>query len=282
MKAAGPSVEFFGVRGSFPAVGPQFSRFGGNTSSLCIKIGERRLIFDGGLGTIPLGRAALEEKDHVIFLSHLHYDHLVGLPFFAPLFSRGHRVRVFAPATMVEALKAFWGPPYFPLRLQDLPAEVQILPTPEGEVDLADLLSLPSREGHPKLFTRFLDRHYHPMDGVMMHRVSFHGKDVVYATDIEVPSGGDIDAVSHFCMDADVLICDTQYEDKEYAGHYEGFGHNSMDMTIRLTQASTIKQLILFHHAPDRDDVALAHLQEVARARFPHTQAAYEGLVIQL
>jgi len=142
--------------------------------------------------------------------------------------------------------------------------------------------SLPSREGHPKLFTRFLDRHYHPMDGVMMHRVSFHGKDVVYATDIEVPSGGDIDAVSHFCMDADVLICDTQYEDKEYAGHYEGFGHNSMDMTIRLTQASTIKQLILFHHAPDRDDVALAHLQEVARARFPHTQAAYEGLVIQL
>lgn len=282
MDSMGPLVQFFGVRGSYPAVGSQFSRFGGNTAALCVKTAGRRIIFDGGLGLVDLGKTAMEDREHVIFMTHVHYDHLTGLPFFAPLFQKGNRVRVFVPAPMVEAMKVFWGPPYCPLRLTDYPARVEILPTPEGHIDLAGLLELPDRDGDPAMETLFLDKQYHPLDGVMVHRVSQHGKAVVYATDIELTTEEALSRVAGFCSDADLLICDTQYEDKEYQGHHQGWGHNSIELTARLAEMARVRDLVLFHHAPTRADSALEVLEENARRRFANARAAYEGLSIQL
>lgn len=282
MDKRGPLVQFFGVRGSYPAVGSQFSRFGGNTAALCVQVAGRRIIFDGGLGLIDLGKRAMQETDHVIFMSHVHYDHLTGLPFFGPLYRNGNRVRVFAPATMVEPLRLFWNPPFFPLRLTDYPAQVEILPSPEGQIDLAELLGLPGREGNPTLSTMFLDRNYHPANGIMVHKVTYNDRSVVYATDIELTTDDAISRVSAFCMGADLLICDTQYEDKEYLGHHQGWGHNSIDLTARLAEAARVKELVLFHHAPTREDSALETLEDRARQRFPGARAAYEGLAVQL
>ncbi len=282
MEKQGPLVQFFGVRGSYPAVGSQFSRFGGNTAALSVKVNGRRMVFDGGLGMIDLGKTAMEEPDHVIFISHVHYDHLTGLPFYAPLYRKGNRVRVFAPASMVEALKLFWGPPYFPLRRSDYPAQVEVLPTPEGEIDLTELMGLPGHEGAPSLQTIFLDKEYHPADGIMLHRVTCHGKSVVYATDIELNTDEAMRRVADFCMNADLLVCDTQYEDKEYLGHHRGWGHNSIEITARLAELARVRELVLFHHAPTRADSALELLEEKARRRFPHSRAAYEGLSLQL
>lgn len=279
---SGPLVEFFGVRGSYPAVGPQFARYGGHTSCLCITVAGRRLVFDGGLGMIPLGPQAFAEPEHVIFVSHLHYDHLTGLPFYAPLFGKSNRIRVFAPASMTKALATYWSPPYFPLDLEDYPASIEILATPEGEVDLVNLLELPSREGDPVLETLFLDGTVHPKNGVMVHRVSYRNRAVVYATDVELHAPGAMDAVTAFARGADLLICDTQYADKEYEGSHQGWGHNSIDLTVRLAELAGVKQLVLFHHDPKRDDDALDALQEQAQKRFPVTIAAYQGLTIQL
>lgn len=274
------AVEFFGVRGSYPAVGPQFKKYGGNTSSLCIYLAGKRLIFDGGLGLIPLGRQAAGEQEYFIFQTHLHYDHLTGLPFFGPLFVPGNKIQVYTPASMVDPLKFYWGPPFFPLRWNELPARVEIIPTPEGKVDLVELLGLPDRSGNPLMTTRFLDNKFHPQDGVMLHRVSYGGKDIVYATDVELPTDQLLGEAAGFAMGADILICDTHYEDDEYWDGYEGFGHNSTRMTVRLAEAARVKQLVLFHHAPGRDDTAVDHLEATARQRFPNTIAAYEGLVI--
>lgn len=282
MQNHGPFVQFFGVRGSYPAVGSQFSRFGGNTAALCVKVAGRRIIFDGGLGLIDLGKTAMADQDHVIFMSHVHYDHLTGLPFFAPLYRKENRVRVFAPTSMVEPLRRFWNPPYFPLRLTDYPARVEILPTPAGQVDLADLLGLPDRNGQPTLTSIFLGPQFHPADGIMIHKVTWNGKSVVYATDIELNTDEAMASVAAFCMDADLLICDTQYEDKEYQGQHRGWGHNSIDLTARLAETARIKELVLFHHAPTREDSALEMLEERARRRFPNARAAYEGLCVQL
>lgn len=280
--STGPAVEFFGVRGSYPAVGPQYSRFGGNTSSISITVAGRRLVFDGGSGMIPLGQRAWGERNLNIFMTHLHYDHLIGLPFFAPFFGKGDRVRIYTPATMMGALKAYWRPPYFPLAMEDYPASIEVLPTPEGNVDLSALLGLPDRTGRPRMKTMFLGDHYHPRDGVMLHRISYNGKDVVYATDIEIHSDRALDTVAEFSAGVELLICDTQYDDAEYEIHHQGWGHNSIEMATRLAQRAGAKELILFHHAPDRTDQAMEALEEQARERFPNTRAAYEGLLVQL
>jgi phosphoribosyl 1,2-cyclic phosphodiesterase len=245
-------------------------------------VAGRRLVFDGGLGMIPLGPQAFSEPEHLIFMSHLHYDHLTGLPFYAPLFGKSNRIRVFTPATMTSALARYWSPPYFPLSLQDYPATIEILATPEGEIDLVDLMKLPSREGQPVLKTLFLDDTVHPKDGVMVYRVFYQGRSIVYATDTELNAPGAMDAVSQFARGADLLICDTQYADKEYEGSHQGWGHNSIDLTVRLAELASVKQLVLFHHDPKRDDDGLDELQATARQRFPSTIAAYQGLKIQL
>ncbi|HMK72876.1 MAG TPA: MBL fold metallo-hydrolase [Myxococcaceae bacterium] len=265
------------MRGSIPAPGPLTRRHGGNTSCVELRCGEQRLIFDVGSGARALGetlrdRGGLEAE---IFLSHYHYDHLQGLPFFAPMFDARNRFRVHGPTRggreVGTILAGQMVPPYFPVTAEEVfLAQVDYRPVAESDVvELGDVR------------VRALELH-HP-GGALGYRVDFRGGSVVYATDIEHGSPAD-GRLAGFAEGADLLIYDAMYTPEEYEGPpgKAGWGHSTWEAGAALARAAGAGQLVLFHHDPARDDLALAALERRARRHWARTLAAREGLTLSV
>ena len=281
--ASGLRLRFWGVRGSYPAPGPSTAGVGGNSSCVEMSTHEHSLIFDAGTGIIGLGRELVqrpgEPKVH-IFLSHLHHDHIEGLRFFAPAYSPEWRCHIYgagsAPSTLRKILARMMTPHLFPVSLPQLPARLAI----QGLDHHARIrLSGP----RPILVTARYSR-AHPKVGVMLYRVSWGGRSVVYATDVEGPKGGHEDVVA-FARGADILIHDAQYTDAEYHGGHlnkAGWGHSTVRMAAEAARDAGVGELFLYHHDPEHDDVEVRRLERFARTIFPHTRAATEGLEIRL
>ncbi len=266
-------MRFWGVRGSIPAPGEKTAKFGGNTPCVEMLCGAERLIFDMGTGARVLGAAAGAPFDATIFLSHYHYDHLQGLPFFEPFFDARNRFVLYGPVNggerLEEVLADQMREPFFPVRAADVfkahltyrdltpGASVRI-----GEVDVATL-PLP----HP--------------GGNLGYRVTYGGKSVVYATDVE--HAVDIDeAFLRFAHGADVLICDAMYTEDEYRDAKVGWGHSSWERTARAAELAGVKQLVLFHHEPGRSDAELTKLLRKVRKVRREAIAAHERLTLEL
>lgn len=276
-------VRFWGVRGSYPAPGPGTAEIGGNSSCVEMSTDEHTLIFDAGTGIIGLGRDLVGRPGAPIvhlFLSHLHHDHIEGLRFFAPVYSPEWRCNIYGsgggPKMLERLLARTMTAHLFPVALSQLPAKMSI------------------RELRPRERMRFDGEHpivvqsrfsqAHPKVGVTLYRVTCAGRSVVYATDVEAPKGGHKDVVA-FARGADVLIHDAQYTDAEYHGGHlnkAGWGHSTVRMAAEAALAAQVKQLILYHHDPEHDDAEVRALERVARAIFPHSRAATEGLELRL
>jgi len=266
-------VRFWGVRGSLPTPGRATVRYGGNTSCVEVLLGQRRLILDAGSGLVPLAAsiaAAPGLVDTDLLLSHLHYDHLCGFPFFTPLFRPGNKIRIWAgrlshgvPAE--TALRATATPPLNP----DLVASFQAQLTyrefaPGSVVDVG---------GGVIARTAML---LHP-GGCIAYRIEWDGRSLVYATDT---AHGDskVDAnLRRLCQGAGVLIYDAMLTDAEFPTR-AGWGHSTWRAGVRLADESGVGRLVLFHHAPTRDDKAMAALEAEASAARPGTVAAREGM----
>ena len=266
----GLSVRFFGVRGSIPTPGP-LTTAGGNTACVEVCAGDTRIILDAGSGLRALGdeRMKAGARHSTILLSHLHWDHLCGLPFFTPVYVPGFRVEIASGPNGVmsteEAIRSLFRAPFFPVDFRDIAGQVAIRELPaSGRFQIGDIAVTCARLNHP--------------DPVYGFRLEHDGHAIVYATDTE-----------HFaCVDptlrklaagADILIYDAQYTPDEYPSKV-GWGHSTWQAGAELARAAGVAQLVLFHHDPNRSDAQLAAIEADAQAALPGTIAAREGHVL--
>ncbi|MGZ3457992.1 MAG: MBL fold metallo-hydrolase [Archangium sp.] len=273
-------VRFWGVRGSIPAPGPKTQRYGGNTPCVEMRCGDELLIFDLGTGVRVLGEelcAAGEPTRASIFLSHYHYDHLQGLPFFTPIFIPKYALTVYgAPRegkSVKEVLAGQMTQPYFPVTAEQV-FKAQLTYKDLGAAQVLEL-------GPARIRTLDLN---HP-GGNLGYRVECDGRSVVYATDVEHGCEKD-QALVEFARDADVLIIDAMYTEDEYRGRKGaakiGWGHSTWESAVETANASKVKQLVLFHHEPTRDDAAMDRFVEEVRKHRPETIAAVESEILKL
>jgi phosphoribosyl 1,2-cyclic phosphodiesterase len=271
------TIRFWGVRGSIACPGPATMRYGGNTPCLEVRCGDRLIILDAGTGLRELGVSLGQDGtaiDADILLTHCHYDHVDGIPFFAPFYQPEHRFRIWAGNLLPEfrlkpVIQTMMREPLFPIGIDTFQADIDFRDFRAGE-------TIAPGEG-VTIRTAALN---HP-GGATGYRIDYRGRSVAYLTDNE-GRGEDRDkALVAFAKDVDLVIYDTAYTEDEIDAK-KGWGHSTWQDGMRLADAAGAKTFCLFHHAPEHDDNMMDALLAQARAARPGTIAAMEGQIIRL
>jgi phosphoribosyl 1,2-cyclic phosphodiesterase/CheY-like chemotaxis protein len=285
-------VQFWGTRGSIPTPGPSTARYGGNTS--CVELRSARgtlVIVDCGTGGRALGQKLMSAganglRGHIL-ISHTHWDHIQGLPFFAPLFAAGNEWDIYGPKGLGQSLRETLAGQmqytYFPVTLDQFAATVRYHDLVEGTFDIDDM----------KVSTRYLN---HPAL-TLGYRLEADGVAVVYCCDHEAHARvlatghGDIAGQdlrhAEFIHHADLLIHDAQYTAEDYPAKL-GWGHSSVEYVVKVSQYAKVKRLALTHHDPLRDDDAIDRLLAGIRTTLKENAstldvfAAAEGQIVEL
>lgn len=264
-------LSLWGVRGSTPTPQRENLGYGGNTSCVEVRLPEGEVfIFDGGTGIRSLGESLEAERDgagatYKIFLTHFHWDHTQGIPFFAPLYDEKNEVVFHAHNSQFgveEVLKRQIQAPYFPVDLDRMGAGKEF-------VRLGDD---PLRYGRVTVHSFPLN---HPPQ-TAGYRIESQGAAIVYATDLEHGDPEFDSVLRDYSRNADILIYDSQYTPESYSEH-KGWGHSTWLEATRLAEEAGVKQLILFHHDPSHDDETLGGIVAEARRHFAKTDGAREG-----
>jgi phosphoribosyl 1,2-cyclic phosphodiesterase len=268
-------VRFWGVRGSIACPGPDTVRYGGNTSCVEIRCGDRLMVFDGGTGLRLLGNELMRDGKAAeldIFYSHTHFDHICGLPFFAPCYDPKSRIRIWAGHLngrgIETVLKKMMIAPLFPIPMGIFTAKLDF-------VDFAAGKKLLPHRGI-RLATGRLN---HP-NGATGYRIEYAGKVVAYITDTEhSPLGLDRNILG-LVNRADLMIYDGTYTDAEYPQHKD-WGHSTWQEGVRLADAAGVRTLVIFHHDPGHDDAFMDRVAAEAANTRPGTIVAQEGMVLR-
>jgi phosphoribosyl 1,2-cyclic phosphodiesterase len=272
-------IRFWGVRGSIASPGPDTALVGGNTSSVEVRCGQTRILLDAGTGLRTLGNALLAEReplDLALLLSHFHWDHIQGLPFFVPAYLPSTRLSVYGAVQghmpVREAMKRQMSAPHFPVELDDLGADTAWNEVRPGQkLEIGEATVTVAKLNHP--------------GGVLAYRIEHEGESLVYATDTEHYACVD-PALRALAEGASVLVYDAQYTPDEYAGvkgrSKVGWGHSTYVAGCEVAATAGVGELVLFHHDPQRTDDEVADIETRARALFPRTVAAREGASIRL
>jgi phosphoribosyl 1,2-cyclic phosphodiesterase len=270
-------VQFWGVRGSIATPGTKTIRYGGNTSCVEMRLGGKRLIFDGGTGLRVLGLNLLRQMpvEAHMFFSHTHWDHIQGFPFFTPAFIPGNCFHIYgaiAPngTTIKHRLADQMLHPNFPVPIQVMQSALKFNDlTPGDIIELDDV----------KVETALLN---HPNTAIG-YRVTWQGHTAVYCTDTEhFPDRLDENVV-HLARDADVLIYDANYTNEEYYDFKSpkvGWGHSTWQAGVEVAKAAGVKRVVMFHHDPGHDDNFLDRVEADVQAVFANSCLAREGMSI--
>jgi phosphoribosyl 1,2-cyclic phosphodiesterase len=254
-------IRFWGVRGSIASPGPDTFKYGGNTACVEVQVAGHIFILDGGTGLRRFGTYAIKNepfKHFHIFLSHLHWDHIQGIPFFTPAFIPGNKVTFYGERKGDQSLKSIleaqMHSPNFPVPLSIMQADINFI-----EVNSRDLL----------YFDHSVEVRTTPMNhpnGCIGVRINYQGHSVVYNTDTEHDPSGNIDQnVVDLAKGADLLIYDSMYTEEEYYAGRIGWGHSTYNEALRVAQAAGVKKLLFYHHDPEHNDDFLD--QQLLRTR---------------
>jgi len=303
-------VKFRGVRGSYPIADKNFMEYGGNTSCVEVNVNGHLIILDAGTGLISVGNELL--KKHItsgvkpseripvnatVLISHIHQDHLQGFTFFRPLHIPSSNINVFGNVNynenLADELSQLLFGKSFPLDLGDIAGNLNIRDLNENEgiilrngcepiIKRIENENDSVVENDDVLITAY--RSYaHPQEGVLIYKISYKDKVLVYATDKESYEGGDKKLVS-FAKNCNLLIHDAQYTTEDYLDLYvpkQGYGHSTFDMAVECKNQANAEKLVFFHYDPCYDDEKLNSIKELYKDD-ENIIMAYEGLEIDL
>lgn len=270
-------VRFWGVRGSVACPGAETMRYGGNTPCIEVQCGRHVLIFDAGTGIRALGNALVKDgniRDIDIFLTHCHLDHVTGLPFFAPFFTDGYRVKIWAgnllPSDSIEqVVRKLMSSPLFPVQVEVFKAKIEYRDFNSGTIL------------HPyrgvTLSTAPLD---HP-DGASGYRLEYKQRVFTVLSDTEGFPGKRNSELVSLARASDLVVYDATFTEAEISSR-SGWGHSTWLRGIRLANEAGAKQLCLFHHDPSHNDDFMDELAADANDVRPGTITAREGQIVDL
>jgi len=276
-------VKFWGVRGSLPCPGPTTAKYGGNTACIQIKLDQDyQIIIDSGTGIRELSASLLSDPEVkkplkiFLFLTHTHWDHIMGFPFFTPIYIPNAELTIHGPVSFEdEPLEKVIGGQltyrYFPIRIEELKSKIDYVRLKEGSLDLPNGV---------KVSYKFLN---HPIL-CLGYRIEYENKILATCYDHEPFANlfeGDPEneeegknaafeqnyRVSQFYKNADLLIHDSQYSTSEYK-KYVGWGHSTYKYAITQALKANVKNLALFHHDPNRTDKQLDNIKETFNPKF--------------
>ena len=281
-------VYFKGVRGSHPVAQKDYMEYGGNTACIYVNVNNKYIILDAGSGIVNAGNQIREERimnqdksplKILILLSHLHFDHIQGLPFFNYLHNPETDIEIFCGAKSNRELKQnfsdFLFNQSFPLSINELKSKISFNAIKDVNNNFAIIL----KDGKTKPLITNLEEvekagendvvitsmysKSHPKNGICAYKISYKGKSLVYATDKESYVGGD-KALSSFARNCDLLIHDSQYTEIDYnsiANIKQGYGHSSFEMAIKEKENSHAKNLAFFHYDTNYNDKKLDEIK---------------------
>jgi len=268
-------ITFWGVRGSFPTPDEDKIKTGGHTSCVSIETKEEILIMDMGTGIKNLGKEIISNPNSPskinIFLSHYHWDHIIGFPVFAPLFSDKYEINLYGKKDEVELeeiINHMLNPIFWPVSINDFKAKINFHNITNDEIKLSDSITIKTQI------------HHHP-NGAFSYKISSNDKIISYITDCEYRTGKPSEKLINFSNNSDLLIHDAHFTPEDLINH-KGWGHSSWEQAVTMAQKSNSKQLALFHYSPNYNDTQVQVIEENAKQVFKQTIAAKQGLVIYL
>lgn len=271
-------LVFYGVRGSYPVPDKKVIKYGGNTASILIEADNESIILDAGTGIINIGKYLLKtnpkRKKINLFLTHLHNDHIQGLPFFDPVFDKEYEINIYSDETqqvpLKETIYTLFNQPLSPIGNDGIKAKMNfiILDTDQRE----------TIQGGNRIAVDYIKENFHPLSGVLLYRITINGNRIVYATDVESPNGF---AKEHmdFIRGADILIHDSMYFDSDYnypSFPKKGFGHSTVSMAVENAIRGEVKKLFLFHYDPGYSDADVERMHQEAKKKFKHAYLSKE------
>lgn len=303
-------VKFRGVRGSYPIANKNYLKYGGNTSCVEVNVGGHLIIIDAGTGLIELGNELMNDYiasginlydrkniEATLLISHIHQDHIQGFPFFKPSHIPTTNLTVLGSSNfkenLVDELSQLLFAKTFPLDLGDIAANLQFVNANETEFYVLNENGLSVKRidageqtysDNGNVIISCYKSYAHPKDGVMIYKISYNNKSMVYATDKESYIGGD-KKLSMFARNCDLLIHDSQYTTEDYLSNYmpkQGYGHSTFDMALDAKKQSNAKKLVFYHFDPEYADQKLNELALHYRDISDTNYVAYEGLEIVL
>lgn len=303
-------VKFRGVRGSYPIANGDYLKYGGNTSCVEVKVGGHLIILDAGTGLIELGNELVVEHlssgtNHydrkpitaTLLLSHIHQDHIQGFTFFKPSHIASTKLNVFGAANynenLADELAQLLFTKSFPLDLGDIAAKLNIHDMNETEYIVLDESGITVKRvergedllpRNNEVIVSCYKSFAHPQEGVMVYKIAYRDKSLVYATDKESYLGGD-KKLSMFARGCDLLIHDSQYTTEDYLNPYspkQGYGHSTFDMALDCQKQSDAKKLAFYHFDPSYNDEKMSEIEQHYRQISETAFVAHEGLEINL
>lgn len=283
-------IKFRGTRGSYPTPKSTHLKYGGNTSCVEVNVRDRLIILDAGTGIVEIGENLTREHilsgntteervpiNATVILSHIHQDHIQGLPFFTPAFIKTTKIDVYGPDSgkekLQDAISTLLFDKSFPVSLEEIQGAINInsfsqrqmlIIKENGEHVLCSLSDGKNNISENDIVITAYKTTAHPKNGCLCIKISYNNKTLVYATDKECYVGSDKKFIE-FAYGCDVLIHDAQYTHQDYISPImprQGFGHSTFNMAIETAKLAKAKKLYFFHYDPNYDDNILDMLDK--------------------